>query len=160
MTGPTAVLAGILFMLAVTPAAFAQMPKELGGCWQTTKALQTSNVQSLSQAEARAFLGRKLIFSPTLARSGDTALQSPQYYVRQVADAEFADAFRITLRDIGITGKSAVEIDIYREKNQLSEFPGNLVLLKDKQSIIWNWRGVFFEASHCPISSRPAAGKR
>jgi|SRR5581483_197381 len=148
--GRTAVvLAGFLIVLATRNTAHAQMPKELGGCWLTTRALKTSNVQSLAPAEAHTFLGRKLKFSPTLARSGDAVLQSPQYYVRQVRDEDFTDAFSIPLKDIGITGNSAVEIDIYRDKNQLTEFPGNLVLLKDKRNIVWNWRGVFFEAKRC-----------
>ena len=150
---------GALLGLAGATASFAQMPKELGGCWQTTKALETSNLRSLSPAEARAFLGRKLTFSPSLAQSGDTIFRSPQYYVRHVADADFADAFMIHLKDLGISGQSAVEIDIYRQKNQLSEFPGNLVLLKNNRTIIWNWRGVFFEASRCSPPGRPAACK-
>ncbi len=153
------ILAAVLAVLAIAPAALAQMPKELGGCWQTTKALQTSNVRSLTPVEANTFLGRKLLFSPALARSGGTSLQSPQYYVRKVAAADFADAFGIAFRDIGILEKSAVEIDIYREKNQLTEFPGNLVLIKNSQSILWNWRGVFFEASRCPTPNKTEARK-
>jgi hypothetical protein len=143
------ILAGALVVLAACNTASAQMPKELGGCWLTTRALETSNVQSLSAAEAHTFVGRKLRFSPSVARSGDAVLQSPQYYVRQVKAADFADAFAISLKDIGISENSAVEVDIYRGKNQLTEFPGNLVLLKDKKSILWNWRGVFFEAKRC-----------
>jgi hypothetical protein len=143
------ILAGALVVLTAWSRACAQMPKELAGCWLTTRALKTTNVQSLSPAEAHTFLGRKLKFSPSLARSGAAVLQSPQYYVRQVKDEDFTDAFAISLKDIGITGNSAVEIDIYRGKNQLTEFPGNLVLLKDKKSILWNWRGVFFEAKRC-----------
>ncbi len=152
VTLSAAVLASALAVLAGPNMAWAQMPKELGGCWQTTRVLQTSNVQSLTPAAARAFLGRKLKFSPSLARSGDAVLQLPQYYVRQVKAADFADAFAIPLKDIGITENSALEVDIYREKNQLTEFPGNLVLLKNKQSILWNWRGVFFEAKRCMAS--------
>ena len=149
ITRAAAILVGALMAFAGWSKACAQMPKELAGCWQTTRALQTSNPQSLSPAEARAFLGRKLRFTPSLARSGDAVLKAPQYYVRQVKASDFADAFTITLKDIGISGDSAVEVDIYREKNQLTEFPGNLVLLKNKQSILWNWRGVFFEAKRC-----------
>ncbi len=141
--------AAVLALFASPTTAHAQMPKELAGCWLTTRVLHTSNVQSLGTAEAQSFIGRKLRFSASTARSGDTVLRSPEYYVRQVKDSDFADAFHIRLKDIGIAGDSAVEVDIYRQKNQLTEFPGNLLLLKDKHSLLWNWRGVFFEAKRC-----------
>ena len=89
------ILAGALVVLTAWSRACAQMPKELAGCWLTTRALKTTNVQSLSPAEAHTFLGRKLKFSPSLARSGAAVLQSPQYYVRQVKDEDFTDAFAI-----------------------------------------------------------------
>ena len=160
ITRAAAILSGALVVLGGPRMTCAQMPKQLVGCWQTTRTLHTSNLQSLSPAEARTFLGRKLRFSESLARSGDTVLQSPQYYVRRVSASDFADAFTITLKDIGITENSAVEVDIYRGKNQLTEFPGNLVLLKDKRTILWNWRGIFFEARRCTAPSLPATAKR
>jgi hypothetical protein len=141
-------LAALLAVFA-TGVANAQMPKELAGCWLTTRALHTSNVQTLTPAEVQSFVGRKLRFSASLARSGDTELHAPEYSVRQVKDSDFADAFTIRLKDIGIPRDSAVEVDIYREKNQLTEFPGNLLLLKDRHSLLWNWRGTFFEARRC-----------
>jgi hypothetical protein len=145
-----AALLGASFAVFAGPsAARAQMPKQLAGCWLTTRALHTSNVQSLSPAEAQSFVGRKLRFSAATARSGDTVLHAPEYYVRQVKDSDFADAFRIRLRDIGIPADSTTEVDIYRQKNQLTEFPGNLLLLRDKHSLLWNWRGTFFEAKRC-----------
>jgi hypothetical protein len=135
--------------LAMAGKAQAQLPKQLAGCWLTTRALHTSNVQSLSPSETQSFIGRKLRFSRSLARSGDAVLHAPEYYVRQVKDSDFADAFQIRLKDIGIAADSAVEVDIYREKNQLTEFPGNLLLLKNKHSLLWNWRGTVFEARRC-----------
>jgi hypothetical protein len=147
-------LAVVVAVFAAPSAAHAQvapteLPKQLAGCWLTTRALQTSNVQPMSAADAKSFIGRKLTFSPSVARSGDTVLRSPEYYVRQVKDADFADAFRIRLKDIGIHTDRTTEVDIYRPKNQLTEFPGNLLLLKDKHSLLWNWRGTFFEARRC-----------
>jgi hypothetical protein len=149
LTRPAALMLGCLAVFTGPSAARAQMPKQLAGCWLTTRALRTSNVQSLSPAETQSFIGRKLRFSPSLARSGDTVLHAPEYYVRQVKDSDFADAFRIRLKDLGIRSGSTTEVDIYRPKNQLTEFPGNLLLLKDKHSLLWNWRGTFFEARRC-----------
>jgi len=141
-------LVAVLALFAI-PIAQAQLPKDLAGCWLTTQILRTANVQTMGPAEAHSFIGRKLIFSASTARSGSTVLRSPEYYVRQVKGSDFADAFQIRLEDIGIPTDSATEVDIYREKSQLTEFPGNLLLLKDKETLVWNWRGTFFEAKRC-----------
>src|SRR5260370_18403457 len=81
ITRAAAILVGALMAFAGWSKACAQMPKELGGCWQTTRALQTSNPQSLRPAEARAFLGTKLRFTPSLAPSAHALLNPPHSYV-------------------------------------------------------------------------------
>src|SRR5260370_23276223 len=79
ITRGAAILVGTLMAFAGWSKACAQMPKELAGCWQTTRALQTSNPQSLSPAEAHAFLARTLRFTPSLAPSGDASSKTPTY---------------------------------------------------------------------------------
>lgn len=130
------------------------MPEQLRGEWCTKRSLKTWNVQALSKAEADAFIGRKLRFKQEEFKSGTQTFAAPKYSVKRLSESDLIDGYKVDAKELGIASTSVTEINVRSQNGRLLVIPGCLVFPKSNGKIIWQWKGVFFEATRCPPAQK------
>ena len=135
-----------LFLGAAEAAPVASPPHWFWGCWVVTTDLPTSGISGLSQKQVNTIIGTRLVFMPSYARSGHTAIQSPKYSVNIQTKQQFFGGSYISLNQIGVHKKQVTEVIVNLPLN-LSDlnFPGYDVYLRNKDIVIVV-ENVFFSA--------------
>lgn len=143
-------LRAALTVLAFGSASWcAEMPRELGGKWCTTRVFRTSNVQALTKSEQEALVGTVVEFSTSAFQSGTRRLARPQYQSTRFKARELVDRFMIMPAEIGISAPFLREVDVNDPSGRVAGIPGDTVLIKSSSMIVWYWKGAFFEAGRC-----------
>lgn len=131
-------------------------PKWFWGCWVVTKSLPTSGSFGISQKQADAIIGTRIMFTPTCARSGRTVIQSPKYSVKTLSALDFFKLGYFPLSQIGIGGRQVTEVALSLPGNLSDlDFPGSEVYLRDKdKDIVINVENQSFLA----VRAKPGDG--
>jgi len=107
--------AGLLLLLGLLletaeAAPVVSPPHWFWGCWVVTTDLPTSGISGLSQKQVNTIIGMRLVFMPSYARSGHTAIQSPKYSVNIQTKQQFFGGSYVSLNQIGVHKKQVTEV--------------------------------------------------
>ena len=120
-----------------SPALAPSPPSWFWGCWVVTKSLPTAGISGLSQKQADAIIGTRIMFAPTCARSGRTVIQSPKYSVKTLSARDFFKLGYFPLSQMGIHEQQVTEVGLILPDNLSDlDFPGSQVYLRKKDIVI------------------------
>lgn len=133
------ILMALVLSISITvPASPKVPPKWLWGCWVVTKLLPVTDASALSQEQEKAMIGRRIVFGPSCARSGQTIVKSPAYSTKTVSREDFFRlGYYVELTQIGVHAKQVTEVDLALPDNLSDlDFPGNMTFLREKDIVI------------------------
>ena len=136
-------------VLTAVALAFASADGAIGflqGKWRIGKKSYCPGMCAMTKAQARALRGRALEYSADLMSNGEQACHSPRYAEQKVSADDFFRDYRCAPTDIGLKGKMVTTISISCAERRAG-WPaiGDLALVKDSNTFLTLWDGVFFE---------------
>jgi len=152
---------GALLCLVMTAAA-QEIPKELLGKWQIVRVLPTSTGVCWGEKEAQAIVGTEIEYSPSALRWKDLITRYSGISVREISAQQFHDensfqsrnSSQITFAQLGIEKAKTIEIGIKHPAGDVTgattEIPGDSVLLKDQNTIVFSLCSFYFTAERVP----------
>ena len=143
------------------------IPKELWGKWAIRRTLPTRTISCWGDKDAKALIGTEIEYSSELFRWKKLVTKNPVATVRVLSAEQFHDensggstnGSQVTLKELGIDGKEVTTITVEHAGAQVTgatvEIPGDYVLIKNKDTIIFSVCNVYFEARRMgPSGSR------
>ena len=154
-------------LLSVLKANAAQtIPKELWGTWVVRREVPTTTISCWGEKEAKTLIGTEIKYSATLFRWNKVATRNPDAKIETISADQFHDqnsggsssGSQVNLRQLGIKTDKVKQVIIQHPDRNItgatSEIPGDSVLIKDKNTIIFSVCQVYFEAKRS-VSAAP-----
>lgn len=154
------------FICFVTPPA-QTIPEQLWGKWVVSREIPTTTISCWGKAEAKALLGTEIEYSREVFRWKDVITSHPVAETKMVSTEPFHDdnsgkgsnSSQVTFLQLGIKEKETMQISIQHPLASITggtgEIPGDEVLVKDKDTIIFSACDVYFEARRVEAQSLP-----
>ena len=141
---------GVFTIACIQACAGVKAPTALFSTWVVQKTLSTSNVQGLSDAEARALLGREIRYDPSEMRIGTQVVKGIRYDVRRLSSAQFFEEAYVSLTAVGIGTRDVYAVTVRRSDGAPVNALGATVYVASKSRLLLLRDGVFFEAVRKP----------
>jgi hypothetical protein len=151
----------------LTPARAQSVPEQIWGKWVVSRKIPTTTISCWDEAEAKTLLGTQIEYSSEVFRWKDVVTAHPTAEAKVVSAEQFHDdnsgkgsnSSQITFRKLGITAKQVMLISIHHPPAKISggsiEIPGDEVLVKNKDTIIFAACNVYFEVKRVSTKSTP-----
>lgn len=142
----------------VTTISAQSIPKELWGNWVVTRELPATTISCWGEKQASGLLGTKIEYSADMFRRKDIVTRHPVAQSKIITAKQFhaensgqgANSSQVAFPQLGIKAKEAKQISIEHPPASITaattEIPGDEVLNKDNDTIIFSICNVFFEA--------------
>jgi hypothetical protein len=152
---------GILVFALFNTVVFAQaqsIPKEIWGTWTIQRQLSTKTISCWGEKDAKKIIGTQIEYSEKIFRWNKVTTHSPKAEEEIVTADQFTtknsspslNGSQVNFQDLGIAAKEAMEISISHEPANVSgastEIPGDEVLVKDANTIVFSVCNFYFEA--------------
>ena len=147
-----------IFLGFLTPSVAQTVPKELWGTWIVRRVVPTSTISCWGDKEAKALLGTEIEYSATLFRWNKVVTRDPSAETATITAAQFHDqnsggsagGSQVTFQQMGIKADKVTQVVIHHPneatKAATGEIPGDQVLIKGENRIIFSVCNVYFEA--------------
>ena len=149
----------LILLVGLAKSVPAQtIPKELWGTWVVHREVPTTTIACWGDKKAKKLIGTELKYSTQLFRWNKVVSKNPTAETITMTAQRFHDensgggtnSSQVTFTQLGITEEKAVQIVIRHPAANITgatdEIPGDTVLLKDKDTIIFSVCSVYFEA--------------
>jgi hypothetical protein len=158
-------IAASLTLLATAQAQ--TVPEQIWGKWVVSRKFPTTTISCWGEAEAKTLLGTEIEYSAESFRWKDVVTTHPDAEARMVSAEQFHDdnsgkgsnSSQITFSQLGIKAKQAMLISIHHSPAKITggtiEIPGDEVLVKNKDAIVFSACNVYFEAKRVSTASTP-----
>jgi len=161
-------------LFAATACTAQTIPKEIWGQWTVRRELPTKAISCWGEPEAKRLIGSELEYSDKLFRWNTVITDHPIASIRTVTAEQFqsensspsVNGSQVSFHQLGIVAKQAEEISIHHESANITgatiEIPGDSVLVKDADTIIFSVCNVYFEAKrlHDKTASREITARK
>jgi hypothetical protein len=146
------------FVVFATGAAVQGIPRELWGKWVIRHEVPTATISCWGETEARAIVGTEIEYTADSFRWKDVTVKHANAEVRIVSVKQFHDensggsasSSQVTFHDLGIDVPSATQVTIEHPAASITgattEIPGDVILVKDHNTIIFSVCSIYFEA--------------
>ena len=119
------------------------------GTWLIKRTIAFGRVYALSDEEIRNILGETIEFSPEKASFQNKICKNPIYKRSILSETDFFTHNGYTsFKEIGFQGKNIVKVEVFNEKEDYRNLwysIGRKFFIKDENTLITNYEGVFFE---------------
>jgi len=153
-TGLVAVVATIFAAAQTQPT-----PKEIWGRWEVRRELPTRTISCWGESDARRIIGTQIEYSDKIFRWKQIIVNNPVADERIVTADQFrkensspsADGSQIDFQQLGILDRQTKEISIRHDPANITratvEIPGDSVLVKNADTIVFSVCSIYFEAT-------------
>ena len=155
-----------LIVLLASGVAAAQMPQELIGKWVVQRVIPTGTISCWGEEDANGIIGSQIEYTPDSFRWKSTLVEHPALEVRVVSAEQFerensspsVNGSQVSFRQLGIDTHETRQVSINHQPAEITkattEIPGDEVLLKNDDSIVFSVCNLYFEAKrHRPSDS-------
>ena len=146
-------------VLLITSGCLAQnIPRTIWGKWIVKRELPTRTISCWGEEDAKKIIGTQIEYSDKVFRWKGVATNNPIAAERTVTADQFRDensspssnGSQVSFHQLGILAKQATEISIQHEPAKITgatiEIPGDSVLVKDSNTIVFSVCNIYFEA--------------
>jgi len=139
------------------------IPRNLWGKWTVQRELPARTVSCWGEKEAKTLIGTDLEYSSEFFRWNKVVTKNPTAEIATITALQFHDensgrgsnSSQITLRQLGITKEKVVQIVIRHPAANIIEgtveIPGDRVIVKDQNTIVFSVCNVYFEANRSAV---------
>lgn len=148
----------LFFSCLAAGGSMQSVPKELWGSWRITRELPAPTISCWGEKEARTILGSKIEYGAHYFAWKNHRYSQITAELRVVTAEQFHDEnsgggandSQVSFRDLDIQTKTAHQITINHPDAQItgatSEVPGDQVLLKEPNTVVFSVCNLYFEA--------------
>jgi hypothetical protein len=156
-------LAIALFFNSIAGIAAQKMPEDLLGKWRVRRILPVDTVSCWSDKEARDLLGTEIEYSNDVFRWRGELIEHPSFDIRVITANEFQKEYSgssssVDYRSLGIRASQATKVQINHPPARITggsiEIPGDVVLIKDRNTIVFSVCNVYFEAKRESVQKK------
>jgi hypothetical protein len=145
-------------LIGLANAQAQTIPQQLWGKWVVTREIPTTTISCWGSAEAKTLLATEIEYSKEKFRWKNVVTEHPVAESKIVNAEQFHDdnsgqgsnSSQVTFRQLGIKAKQATQVSIRHSPAAItgatSEIPGDEVLLKNENTIIFSVCNAYFEA--------------
>ena len=153
----------LFFSFAVTLVA-QEIPKQLRGTWIVTRYIPTRTICCWDENQAKQLVGTEIVYTSDSFRWKDTVIHNPTAQIVILSAEQFHDEnsgggandSQVDFGQLGIKTPRVTEITLAHEPADLTggttEIPGDVVLIKGSNTIVFSVCNVYFEAHRRPTS--------
>jgi hypothetical protein len=140
------------------------IPEQVWGTWVVTRQIPTTTISCWGAAEAKTLLGTEIEYSAAEFRWKDMVTTQPVAETRIVSAEQFQDensgkgsnSSQITFPQLGIKARRAMVVSIHHRPAAITggtiEIPGDKVLVKNKDTVVFAACNMYFEAKRATVS--------
>jgi hypothetical protein len=168
----TRAMAAIALPASLASGALSQIqtvdgiPRELWGKWTVVRELDTRTISCWGDKQAKRIIGTTIDYSPRTLSWRNLHTKADGAKVRTVTADEFhqensggsVSGSQIDFQQLGIKKASVTQITIRHPDQSItgatSEFPGDEVLVKAPDTLVFSLCNVYFEAKRVGAHSR------
>lgn len=166
MSTKAALLLAFVSVIAAVPTT-TEVPESLRGTWIVRRIIPTATITCWGREDSRKLVGTRIEYSARGFRWQDIQTDSPEITLDGLTAEQFHDQnsgggaadSQVTLRDLGIRTPDVNQISFSHPDAKISEatneIPGDRVLIKDANSIVFSICNVWFEAKRQPPIGKP-----
>jgi hypothetical protein len=155
------IFAFVLFNM-VTIAQAQSIPKEIWGTWTIQRELSTRTISCWGEEDAKKIIGTQIEYSDKTFRWDKVRTSSPKTETKVITADQFrtensspsSNGSPVDFHQLGIAAKETMEISIDHEPANISsattEIPGDEVLIKGENTIVFSVCNLYFEAKRVP----------
>jgi hypothetical protein len=162
----------LLLMIAASfawlaPAQAQSVLEQIWGKWVVSRKIPTTTISCWDVAQTKTVLGTQIEYSSEVFRWKDVVTAHPTSEAKIVSAEQFHDdnsgrgsnSSQISFRQLGIAAKQVMLISIHHPPANVTggttEIPGDEVLVKNKDTIIFAACNMYFEAKRISTRSTP-----
>jgi hypothetical protein len=157
-------LLSIFLVNAVLSLTAQEIPAQLRGRWIVKRELPTSTICCWGEKESNGLIGTEIEYTADSFRWKNTVTTNPTVQIIVLSAEQFQVQYsgggaidsQVSFRQLGIRAPQATQIVLGHEPANLTggtvEIPGDEVLIKNKNTIIFSVCNVYFEAQRRPAS--------
>lgn len=147
-----------VILLAGSRLAAQSVPQELVGRWVIQRELPTRTISCWGEKEAKAIIGTEIEYTADSFRWKDVIVKHPTITVAVVSANQFqrensspsVNGSQVSFRQLGIDAPKMKQVSINHAPAETTgattEIPGDDVLLKNHNAIVFSVCNVYFEA--------------
>jgi hypothetical protein len=147
-----------LVLLAGSVANAQNIPQELVGKWVIQRELPTRTISCWGEKEAKAIIGSEIEYTADSFRWKRLVVKHPPVEVHVVTAEQFerdnsspsVNGSQVSFRQLGIDAPEVKQVSINHAPAEITgattEMPGDEVLLKNRNFIVFSVCNVYFEA--------------
>lgn len=147
-----------LFLLVCSALTAQNIPKELIGKWAIQRELPTRTISCWGEKEAKAIIGSEIGYTADSFTWKHIVVKHPTVAIAVVSAEQFqrensspsVNGSQISFRQLGIDAPEMKQVSISHEPAEITgattEIPGDVVLLKNRNAIVFSVCNVYFEA--------------
>jgi hypothetical protein len=146
-------------LLLITGVLHSQeIPRQLWGTWRITRVLPARTISCWGANDAKLVMGTEIHYSAHVFRWKSKYVIEPKVDAKVFTAQQFEDTYsspsvngsQVSFAQLGILAGQVEEIDIEHPGAKISpattEIPGDSVLLKNRNTIIFSVCNLYFEA--------------
>jgi hypothetical protein len=134
------------------------IPRELWGIWTVRREIPTTTISCWDEDDARKLIGTEIEYSAEVFRWRDVITKDPAATVTTETSGQFHDEnsgggendSQVTFEQLGIKAKSVTHVVVDHPPAAITratvEIPGDDVLIKAKNKIVFSVCNAYFEA--------------
>jgi hypothetical protein len=115
------------------------------GQWQVKRVVAYARTHGMSQQTIKSYIGKKVVYTAERAMFDRKVCQKPEYRHNTYTEDDFYVEFFAHLKDMGIRKDSVEVVQVYTPQGDAWINPGNAFVIKDANTVILMYNGVFFE---------------
>ena len=135
----------LLLIISVLSSLGCNQTEPFFGEWVVSKIAGTSRISAMSEAEMKSFIGKRAEYNRTLATFDGESCENPIYKKETLSETDFFSNFRTSFENLDLKGKSVTLLNVYENQKTPWINPGSYLIIKDNDTMITIWDGVFFE---------------
>lgn len=152
------IIKACVFAVLIASSAAKDIPVELRGKWKVTREIPTKTISCWGSKEAKQLIGTEIEYSADSLRWKDRLAREPQVAVSSITAEQFHRDYsgggsagsQVTFKQLGIRSTATTLVVLthpdVKPINDASELPGDTVLFKGKDKIVFSVCNVYFEA--------------
>jgi hypothetical protein len=146
-------------MLSCSTLLVAQAPESLIGKWIVKRELPTRTIACWGEKEAHRLIGTEIEYTAHSLRWQDHTINDPQVTVKTLTAEQYhdnnsspsANGSQVDFAQLGIESPTVTQVEFNHPASTIAkgttEIPGDLVLIKNRDTIIFSICNVYFEAT-------------
>lgn len=155
-----------LILLMSSVLAAQNVPHELVGKWIIQRELPTRTISCWGEKEAKSIIGTEIEYTAVSFRWDDRVVKHPRVKVSTVTAEQFdrdnsspsVNGSQVSFAQLGIKEPQAIQVSITHAPATITrattEIPGDEVLIKDSNTIVFSVCNLFFQAKRRAVTAR------